>query len=86
MSVEVLRRCAVDGHTFIHDGRSGAWTCAIYLLKTEDSHFVALGRHFLPQSSPMQACGVPTHISAKVGIDILKRRCIAWIEQAALSA
>jgi hypothetical protein len=46
-----------------------------------DKGWVGPSRSSWQVKALMQACGVPTHISTKVGIDVLKRRCIAWIEQ-----
>ncbi|WP_432730140.1 hypothetical protein [Variovorax sp. W6] len=76
----------MDGENFAYEGRSGPWACTIYLLKTSDGNFAATGDIAFRGQHRCKLVLCRPLISVETGIGILKRQCIAWIEQAELDA
>lgn len=74
----------MNGETFVHEGRSGLWTYTIYLQKSGEENFSATGDIVLHGQHRCKLVLCHPQISFNAGIDILKRQCIDWIEQAEL--
>lgn len=72
----------MNGETFTYKGRSGLWTCTVYRQKSDEDNFSATGEIVLSGRHRCKLVLCRPDISIETGIDILKRQCIAWIEQA----
>lgn len=72
----------MDGSTFIHEGHAGLWKYTISVLKSGEGDCSAAGDIALhgEQRCKLVLCQPCTSIEA--GIDMLKCRCIDWIEKA----
>lgn len=71
----------MNEQTFIHETRSGPWTCTIYLLKSNEGDFSAVGDIAFRGRHRCKLVLCRPDISTKAGIAILKQQCISWIEQ-----
>lgn len=72
----------MDGDAFAHDGKSGQWIYSVYRVQAEDGTFNAAADIYLRGEHRCKlVLSMPT--AEKVaGLDLLKRRCVAWIEDA----
>lgn len=71
----------MDGTTFVYEGRSGLWTYTICLLKSGEGNFSAVGDITLHGEQRCKLVLCRQRTSTEAGVDILKRRCVAWIEK-----
>ena len=71
----------MDGSTFVYDGRSGPWACRIYLLTQAAGNFAAVGDVALDGRHRCKLVLCQPRVPVETGLDLLKRRCVDWIEQ-----
>lgn len=76
----------MDGDTFIYEGRSGPWICTIYLQTSADGNFSAVADIVFRGQHRCKLVMCQPRIASEADIDILRRRCVDWIDKAELEA
>lgn len=71
----------MDEQSFTYEGQSGPWLCTIYLRKSAESTFSAVGDIAFQGKQRCKLVTCRTDLSIEAGVDLLKQRCIGWIEQ-----
>ena len=69
-------------NTFIHEGRTGPWVCTISLLKSDEGNFSGAGEVVFQGRLRCKLVLCRPGLTNEEGFEILKRKCIAWIEEA----
>jgi hypothetical protein len=80
-----VREWVMDGITFVHEGRSGRWVCTLRSVSAPEAGFSASAD--IARNGQLQCKLVlclPNTAGAD-GFEQLRRKCIAWIEQAEMN-
>lgn len=71
----------MDGESFAHEGQLGQWRCQIYQVHS-DGMFTASADITLGEMPRCKLVLSLPHVAKAAGIEILKRKCRGWIENA----
>lgn len=78
----ILDHEAMHGRTFAHEGQPAGWSYTVYLIEsTEDIFAGVVDIAFHGRQRCKIVLSLP-HVSQEEGVAALRRRSIAWIEQA----
>lgn len=75
----------MDGDAYVHPGKTGSWTFLITRTKAPEGGYFASAEISLDGQQQCKLVLSVPELSRAAGDEMLKRKCIEWIEQTELT-